>query len=202
MFERPSFLLRNLYPKALWRLNTIEKRVVLTFDDGPIPEVTPWVLDILAKYNVKATFFMVGENIQKYPDVYKRVCEEGHSIGNHTFNHLKAWSTNKDVYFTNIAISSRNTPTKLFRPPYGQLYPWYIKELMRDFDKIVLWDVLSRDYDKSLSPEAVFNNVKNNVRAGSIVVFHDSVKSFTNLKYALPATIEYLQALNYKFEIL
>lgn len=202
MFERPSFLLRHLYPKALWRLDTTEKRVVLTFDDGPIPEVTPWVLDVLAHYRIRATFFMVGENIQKHPEVYKRVCEEGHQIGNHTFNHLKAWSCEKSYYFSNVQKSLEISATNLFRPPYGQLYPWYIKELHSKFDKVVLWDVLSRDYDKSLSPQDVFKNVKDNVRSGSIIVFHDSVKSFENLKYALPATIQYLQELDYKFDIL
>lgn len=202
MFERPSFLLRNLYPNALWRVKTAEKRVVLTFDDGPVPDVTPWVLDTLAKYNIKATFFMVGENIQKHPEVFKRVCDEGHKVGNHTFNHLKAWSVSKDEYFRNINKSTKYVPSPLFRPPYGQLYPWYTKVLLKDFEKVVLWDVLSRDYDKSLTPQAVFNNVKCNVREGSIIVFHDSIKSFTNLKYALPATIEYLQGLNYKFDTL
>ena len=202
MFERPSFLLRNLYPNALWRVKTNEKRVVLTFDDGPVSEVTPWVLDTLKKYDIKATFFMVGENIQKHPEVFKRVCQEGHKVGNHTFNHLKAWSVSRDKYFSNIRKSGDFVRTSLFRPPYGQLYPWYTKQLLNEFEKVVLWDVLSRDYDKSLSPEDVFRNVKQNVREGSIIVFHDSVKSFTNLKYALPATIEYLQGLDYKFDTL
>lgn len=202
MFERPSFLLRKLYPNALWRVKTDEKRVVLTFDDGPIPEVTPWILDLLKTYQIKATFFMVGENIVKHPEVYQRVVDEGHRIGNHTFNHLKAWSNPKDYYFSNIEKSTELVHSNLFRPPYGQLFPWYTKALHKSFNKVVLWDVLSRDYDSTLTPQAVFEIVRRNVRPGSIIVFHDSVKSFKNIQYALPASIDYLLEHNYTFDIL
>lgn len=202
MFERPSFFLRNLYPNATWRIKTEEKRVILTFDDGPIPEVTPWILDLLKKYQIKATFFMVGENIVKHPSVFERVVNEGHQVGNHTFNHLKAWSVKKSYYFENIEKSTQNYNSLFFRPPYGQLYPWYLKELLNKFERVVLWDVLSRDYDRSLTPQQVFENVKMNVRPGSIIVFHDSVKSFENIKYALPASIDYLLEQNYTFDIL
>lgn len=202
MFERPSTLLRSIYPNALWRMDGTEQRVALTFDDGPIPEVTPWILDLLKEHNIKATFFMVGENIIKHPLVFQRVVDEGHAIGNHTFNHLKAFSSRKDYYFENIEKSQLMYGSNIFRPPYGQLYPWYMGALLGRFKKVVFWDVLSRDYDRDLSPQQVFENVKSNVREGSIIVFHDNIKAFDNLKFALPKSIEYLKQLNYQFDTL
>ncbi len=202
MFERPSTLLRSFYPDALWRMEGTDKRVALTFDDGPIPIVTPWILDLLKEQDIKATFFMVGDNIRKNSDVYQRVVNEGHKVGNHTYNHLKSFQTSKMRYLDNIEKSQEIHQSNLFRPPYGQLIPWYMRSLKQNFEKVVFWDVLSRDYDRDLTPQQVFENVKNNVRPGSIIVFHDNIKAFDNLKFALPKSIEYLKQLNYQFDTL
>ena len=195
----PSFV-RNLFPKALWRMNPDEKSVYLTFDDGPIPVVTPWVLDLLKRYNIKATFFMVGDNVRKHPQEYMQVIENGHRVGNHTFNHLKGLFTNTKEYIENVDKADTFIHSNLFRPPHGILRQRQYKELSKRY-QFVMWDLVTRDYSTRLSGEDVLANVKKFVRNGSIITFHDSLRSESNLKYALPRSIEWLLEQGYEFKV-
>ena len=196
---QPPKIAEAVYFKAYFRIPRQEKTVYLTFDDGPVPTYTPQVLEILRQYSVPATFFMVGENVFKFPEMYSAVKECGiHAIGSHTYNHLKGWVTNNKTYVENVYKAAEITGSKLFRPPYGKIGPLQARSLYTDF-KIIMWDIITKDYDHSLSGEDCFQNVKNYVRNGSIIVFHDSPKTEKNLLYALPKTIEYLQKENYTF---
>ncbi|MGV6943548.1 polysaccharide deacetylase family protein [Sphingobacterium kyonggiense] len=197
-FVRPIFFLKYFYSKAIWRKSKQENNIYLTFDDGPIPEVTPWVLDLLLKKNIKATFFCVGDNIRKHPDIFARLKAEGHAIGNHTYNHLKGWDTMDDVYYENIAKCQELTQTRLFRPPYGRMKLSQQHELAKHYD-IIMWDVLTGDYDARISPEQCFKNATEYVRNGSILVFHDNIKAIPNLKYALEKTIDSLMHRGFNF---
>jgi len=201
LLVRPPQILRKFYKGSLWRMDKQSPHIYLTFDDGPIEELTPWVLDVLAQYNVKATFFCVGDNISKHPDIFERILNEGHQVGNHTFNHVKGWQVNKEFYFENIAKCQTLTKTNLFRPPYGRIKKSQVKELLKDY-KIVFWDVLSYDYDKLMTPSKCLANSIKYTRNGSIIVFHDNIKAEKNLKYALPQYIEHFLKLNYKFAVL
>lgn len=192
-------VIQGLFPNFVWRVNTKEKKIFLTFDDGPIPEVTPWVIKQLEKYNAKATFFCVGDNIEKHTDVLDSIVDAGHDLGNHTFNHLSGWATDKLPYFHNVRKCARLVHSSLFRPPYGKMRPSQMQFLQRHY-KIVMWDVLSADFDSEISREQCYSNVVDNVRPGSIVVFHDSLKAMKNLKYALPKVLETLSARGYTFE--
>lgn len=183
-----------------WRGDSTQKKVYLTFDDGPIPEQTPWVIKLLQQYNIKATFFCVGDNIRKHPDVFQMLISNGHSIGNHTFNHLQLFKNSRSFYFDNIEkCSSIAGYPKLFRPPHGQIMPWHIRKLLKSFDKVVFWDVMPKDYDQDLTPEQVFDNVRKYVRNGSIIVFHDSLKSGERMRFALKNTIEMLKNDGFEF---
>lgn len=175
--------------------------IYLSFDDGPIPELTPWVLDVLNYYNIKATFFCVGENVTKYPEIFKRIVNEQHQIGNHTYNHLKGWNVNTNTYIQNIIKCQEFIPSKLFRPPYGKISKSQYNLLTNNF-KVVFWDVLSYDFDAFISPEQCLKNSIKYSRNGSIIVFHDNIKAERNLKYALPRYIEYFLNLNYQFKTL
>lgn len=199
---QPPAWIRLIFKDALWRMDKDEKTIFLTFDDGPVQEVTPWVCDELKRRDVKATFFCVGENVTQHPDIYQRVIEDGHKTGNHSFNHLPAWRCSGKEYFRNIEMGMSQIGSKLFRPPHGQLYPWQMSKLKGLFSRVVMWDVLSKDYDKRLSAEEVFQNVKHHVRPGSIIVFHDSVKAWPRLKKALPETLDYLIGQGYSFGLL
>lgn len=201
LLVRPPQLLRRFYKDSLWRMDKNEPIVYLTFDDGPIPELTPWVLDVLKEYNVKATFFCVGDNIIKNPQLFERILLEGHQVGNHTFNHLKGWKVTNAVYLENIEKCQELTKTNLFRPPYGRIKKSQYKLLSKDY-KIVFWDVLSYDYDKFISPKKCLDNSIRYTRNGSIIVFHDNIKAQINLKFALPHYIEHFLKLNYKFAML
>ena len=194
-------IIQNLFPNFTWSIPSNEKILYLTFDDGPIPEVTPWVLDELKKYNAHATFFCVGDNIFKHPEVFAQVQEQGHSIGNHTFNHLNGWQTDNIEYFHNIRRCARLTKTVLFRPPYGKVKPKQAQFLQRHY-RIVMWDVLSGDFDQKISKEACYQNVIKNATPGSIIVFHDSLKAEANMRYALPKVLEYFSNQGYSFESL
>jgi peptidoglycan-N-acetylglucosamine deacetylase len=198
--KTPS-LLKSLFPNFTWNIPSAEKVLYLTFDDGPIPEVTPWVLETLKAYNAKATFFCVGENVQKNPEVLAQVLAEGHSVGNHTFNHLNGWETENLPYFHNIRHCARLVKSSLFRPTYGRITPKQTQFLSRHY-KIVMWDVLSGDFDPTLSGESVFDNVILSATQGSIVVFHDSIKAESRLRYALPRVLEHFAAQGYRFESL
>lgn len=195
----PGFV-RNLFPKALWRMNPDEKAVYLTFDDGPIPVITPWVVDLLGRYGIKATFFMVGDNVRKHPQEYKLVVDAGHRVGNHTFNHLKGLFTDTREYVENVEKGDALIHSNLFRPPHGMLRHSQYKELSKRY-QFVMWDLVTRDYSKRLCGEEVLENVKRLVRNGSIITFHDSLRSEENLKYALPRAIEWLLEQGYEFKV-
>lgn len=197
---KAPFFLKWIYPKCIWNMDRSEKSVYLTFDDGPIPEITPFVLELLATYQIKATFFCVGENIKKNPHLFKQIVNAGHRIGNHTFNHLKGWKTKDESYLENVAACQELTQTNLFRPPYGRATHSQLKALYPDF-KIIMWDVLSGDFDLNLSPEKCLQNVIQHTENGSIIVFHENIKSIPRVTYALPKAIESLLAQGYKFKI-
>ena len=177
------------------------KTVYLTFDDGPIPEVTSWLLNLLEQEDVKATFFCVGENVQKYPAIYKQILANGHSVGQHTYNHLPAFKSNKKDYQENVLAAQELIKTDLFRPPHGQIWPSQLIKMRKHY-RIVLWDVLSGDFDQSISPEKCLDNVINKVRNGSVIVFHDSLKAEKNLRQALPRAIRYMKDDGYEFGVL
>lgn len=199
--EQPPKIIRALYPKAIWRMNPNEKAVYLTFDDGPIPEITPWVLDLLDKYEIKATFFMVGDNVRKYPETFRMVVERGHRIGNHTFNHIRGFEYLSENYLANTDKANETMKTDLFRPPHGHMR-WAQYHVLKKYYKIVMWDLVTRDYSKRRNGEQVFEIVKKYVRNGSIITFHDSLKAENNMKYALPRSIEWLKEQGYEFKLL
>lgn len=199
--EQPPQFIRYIYPSAIWRMDKNEKAIYLTFDDGPIPRITPWVLDILDKYNIKATFFMVGDNIRKHPDEFRMVTERGHRIGNHTFNHIRGLNYDLDSYLENTDKACRMMmDTKLFRPPHGYMSPKQYAALKKKY-KIIMWDLVTRDYNRKFTGEQILHKVKKYVRNGSIITFHDSIKSEENLKYALPKAIEWLKEQGYEFKV-
>ncbi|MDA3853374.1 MAG: polysaccharide deacetylase family protein [Bacteroidales bacterium] len=195
---RLPFFLRLPLKNLIWRIPQQSKTVYLTFDDGPIPEVTPWLLNLLEQEDVKATFFCVGENVQKYRDIYNQILAKGHSVGQHTYNHLPAFKSNKKDYQENVLAAKEFIRTDLFRPPHGQIWPSQLIKMRKHY-RIVLWDVLSGDFDQSISAEKCLNNVINKVRNGSIIVFHDSLKAEKNLRHALPRAIRYMKDDGYKF---
>lgn len=199
--EQPPQLIRYLYPSAIWRMDKDERAVYLTFDDGPIPRVTPWVLDVLDRYGIKATFFMVGDNIRKHPDEFRMVVERGHRIGNHTFNHIRGLSYDINSYLENTDKACRMLMnTNLFRPPHGYMSPKQYAELKKRY-KIIMWDLVTRDYNRKFNGEQILQKVKKYVRNGSIITFHDSLKSEENIRYALPKAIEWLMEQGYEFKV-
>ena len=199
IIEQPAKWLRWIYPKALWRMDKHEHAVYLTFDDGPIPESTPFILTTLREYGVKATFFMVGENVLRYHNLYNQIVEEGHQVGNHTFNHLGAFRHWSLTYVMNTQKANELIHAHLFRPPHGWMrsstYWWLSMKY-----QIVMWDLVTRDYSKWLTAEDVLNNVKRYARNGSIITFHDSLKSIDKLHYALPKALEWLKEQGYEFK--
>lgn len=193
-----SALVRRIFNRVTWRKPGKEKVVYLTFDDGPIPEVTPWVLEQLKKYDASATFFCIGDNVRKHKDIFDSIDRNIHSVGNHTMHHLKGWITDNTSYYKDIALAAKLIPAKLFRPPYGKIRLSQMKRLSKKY-QIIMWDVLSKDYDTSLSGEKCLQRVIRNVRPGSIVVFHDSLKARPRLEHALPATLEYFHKNGWRF---
>ena len=199
IIEQPSIFLRWIYQRALWRMNRHEKAVYLTFDDGPIPEATPFVLDILDHFQIKATFFMVGDNVRKHPDIFRMVVERGHRIGNHTYNHIGGFKYLSKNYLANADKANETLHTDLFRPPHGWMR-WIQYLLLRKKYRIVMWDLVTRDYSKRVTAEDVFHNVKKYTRNGSIITFHDSLKSIEKLRTALPQSIQWLKEQGYTFK--
>ncbi|HRG32565.1 MAG TPA: polysaccharide deacetylase family protein [Saprospiraceae bacterium] len=193
----PKFL-QQLLPGLIWRMESVEKKVYLTFDDGPIPEVTPWVLDQLDKYGAKATFFCVGQNVEKYGDIFHQLKSQGHTIGSHTYNHISGWASDNLDYMLNVRKASKICESNIFRPPYGKIRPSQTRFLKHHY-RIVMWDVLSGDFDPNISAEQCLQNVLKNTIAGSIVVFHDSIKSFEKLKFVLPRVLNYYSEQGYQF---
>jgi len=195
----PTVLRPLIGRNYLWRKNSSEKVVYLTFDDGPVPEVTPQVLSVLDYFNIKATFFCVGDNVNKYPELYREILLKGHSVGNHTFHHLNGFKVEHEQYLNDVEQASQLIDSRLFRPPYGKLTRREKKILEQKF-QIVLWDVISYDYDRNLSPSQVLENVKHNSRNGSVILFHDSVKAKNNMLSVLPDAINFLLAKGFRFE--
>ena len=200
IIEQPAIYLRWLYPNAYWRMDHHEKAVYLTFDDGPIPEATPFILDTLKEFGAKATFFMVGDNVRKYPELYERIVAEGHQVGNHTHNHIGGLRHTIKEYSYNVEKANAYIKSHYVRPPHGWMrltqYAW----LSRKY-KIVMWDLVTRDYSKWLTAEDVVNNIKKYARNGSIITFHDSLKSIDKLRTALPESLQWLKDQGYAFRI-
>lgn len=207
-FVKAPRLVKILFYNWTWSFTKKDKVLYLTFDDGPTPEVTEWTLNELQKYHAKATFFCIGKNIKANPNIFKKVIDQGHSIGNHTFNHLNGWKNSTETYVENacqtediILEYSAKKPT-WFRPPYGKITFKQSKELRKKGYKIVMWDVLSADFDKSITQEICLKNVLKNTTNGSVIVFHDSVKASENMKFVLPKILEHYSLKNYKFAVL
>lgn len=203
-FIKTPWWLKKLYPSYIWNVKTKEKILFLTFDDGPHPEVTTFVLDALKNFNAKATFFCVGKNVVAYPEVYRRILDEGHSVGNHGHSHLNGWKTNDKLYLDDISEATHHIDSNIFRPPYGRITSFQAKHIgaamnMKEF-KIIMWDVISADFDENISNDDCLQNVILNTKPGSIIVFHDSEKAFGKLKYALPNVLKFFGQKGYDFQ--
>ena len=205
---KTNWIIKKIFSKVIWSLPNTDNQIYLTFDDGPTPEITNWVLDQLQQHQAKASFFCIGKNIKANPNIFKKVIDQGHSIGNHTFNHLNGWKNSTETYVENacqtediILEYSAKKPT-WFRPPYGKITFKQSKELRKKGYKIVMWDVLSADFDKSITQEICLKNVLKNTTNGSVIVFHDSVKASENMKFVLPKILEHYSLKNYKFAVL
>ena len=198
--EQPPWLYRAIFRGGVWRLPRKEKCVYLTFDDGPIPEITPWVLDLLDRYEIKATFFCVGDNVRKHPNIYRMVLERGHGVGNHTFNHIQGVRSRTSRYMDNVEKAAELIGSRLFRPPHGHMRLPQLARLRKKC-KVIMWDVVTRDYSPHMTSQGVFNVVKRYTRNGSIIVFHDSLKAGDRMKAALPWSIEWLKEQGYRFEL-
>lgn len=205
LIKTPNWL-KSFYHNQIWDLPNKNKEIYLTFDDGPTPEITDWVLNILQQYKAKATFFCIGRNIEKNPTIFNRIIQEGHSIGNHTYNHEKGWETNNEIFINSILKTERviesiakTKTTKLFRPPYGRIKKSQTKLLLKNDYKIIMWSVLSADFDRSVNVERCLNNVIKNTKSGDIIVFHDSEKAFDKLKEVLPKVLEYFNKKDFIF---
>ena len=204
-FTKTPFWLRMLYPSCLWRypINSECKKIYLSFDDGPHATATPFVLDELKKYNAKASFFCIGKNVLAESAIFKRILNEGHRVGNHTFNHLNGWKSDNKAYLQNIQKAREQIDSDLFRPPYGKATAFQIHTLKRKLDyKVVMWDVLSGDFDPAVSGKVAAERVIRKSRPGSIVVFHDSAKAFSVLQEALPIVLNFFSVEGYSFEII
>ena len=202
----PDFL-QKLFPKIIFKQKTQEQTVYLTFDDGPVPEITSWVLNLLSQYNAQATFFCIGNNIQKYPDIFKKIIQNKHQVGNHTFTHLNGWKTNNLNYFeeiqkTEAIINSFIPSQKIFRPPYGRFKRSQINQLNKSGYKIFLWTTISGDFNPNLNPAKVIKYITKNTKTGDIIVFHDSQKASKNLKIILPEILNNLHSKGYSFKTL
>ena len=197
-------LLKWYYPSLTWNKPRDRKVIYLTFDDGPIPDVTAFALKTLKSYDAKATFFCIGDNIRKHPEIFEDIIEQGHSIGNHTYNHLKGWKTADEIYLRNFEQCQELSRSQLFRPPYGRIRKSQIRAIRNHYPqmKIIMWDVLSGDFDLTLSPEKCYQNVIKYTTNSSIVVFHDSLKAFDRLEYALPRFLQYFTDKGFTFSTL
>lgn len=211
-------IIKKIFSNYIWDIPNNEKKIYLTFDDGPTPEITSWVLNQLEQYNAKATFFCIGKNITAHPEIFNQILKKGHSIGNHTYNHLNGWKTTTDEYLENFKLCEttisnqrfftnslslesgiKDLKSKIFRPPYGKVKAAQAKKLRQQGYKIIMWDVLSADFDQNITKEACLDNVVSNTKSGSIIVFHDSVKAFKNLEYVLPKVLKYLTEHHFTF---
>ena len=200
-----------MYPRRIWDGGREGKNIYLSFDDGPIPEVTPWVLQQLKHYDARATFFCIGDNVEKHPGIFRNVIAEGHTVGNHTFNHLNGWKTSSEEYLLNTLKAQQQMlqhapgyafKKAFFRPPYGKIKNKQARQLCDEGFKIVMWDIVSEDYNNKISPEKCLQNVLKNAVSGSLIVFHDSLKAEENMKYTLPRVLEHYSSLGYSFKAL
>lgn len=200
--------IKKVFPGYVWDRPGNDKNVYLTFDDGPTPEVTEFVLETLREHDVKATFFCIGNNIKKHPDIFMKVVAEGHAIGNHTYNHVNGWKTTTERYLENCTACASSIETRtgkaatLFRPPYGKIKREQALHLRKMGYSIIMWDVLSADFDQTITPQKCLKNVTANTKVGSIIIFHDSFKAAANMQYALPRAIEFLKGKGYRFGVL
>ncbi len=201
MLFRPPKFLRRLMPSLIWDMPEEDNCVYLTFDDGPTPGITEWIIEELAKYDAKATFFCLGKNAEQYPDLHKLIVDNGHKVGNHTYSHQKGWSMSLERYIEDVEFANSILHTDLFRPPYGRITPSQAHRLSEHYN-LIMWDVLSRDYSQIVSPKTCLRNVTKYVKSGSIVVFHDSYKSYRNMRYALPRTLKFLHEKGLKCQVL
>lgn len=203
-FIKTPWWLKKFYPSYVWSMPSKEKVIYLTFDDGPHPVATPFVLDALKRYNARATFFCIGKNVLAYPEIYQRILNEGHAVGNHTQHHLNGWKTKDNVYLDDVTEAAKYIDSNLFRPPYGRITSFQaanIKSAIKKEDaKVVMWDVLSGDFDDTVLPRQCIENVILNASNGSIVIFHDSEKAFLRLKICLPETLEFYEKSGFRFE--
>jgi peptidoglycan-N-acetylglucosamine deacetylase len=221
---KTPLIAKKMFPNYVWDITTSDKIIYLTFDDGPTPEITNWVLNTLKSFNAKATFFCIGKNIEAHTDIFQNIINDGHAIGNHTYNHVKGWKTSAEDYVANVLkaeqvmtsepgvqssefqktddleiSNQKSTFNNLFRPPYGQITPKQGKELMKLGYKIIMWDIISFDWDNTVSEETCLINVTTKSTNGSIIVFHDSVKASRNMQYALPKVLEHFSEKGYMF---
>lgn len=197
---KTPLVVKKLFPNFIWEMPSDTKEIYLTFDDGPTPEITNWTLDVLKLYNAKATFFCIGNNVEKHPDIFQNIINEGHAIGNHTYNHVKGWKTSVEDYLEDIKKAEKFINSKLFRPPYGQITPKQGSSLIDLGYKVVMWNVLSIDWDVFVSRKICLNNVISKATSGSIIVFHDSVKASKNMQYALPKVLEHFSEKGFVFK--
>lgn len=201
IIEQPSKWLRWLYPSAIWRMDPTEKAVYLTFDDGPIPQSTPWLIETLDHYGVKATFFMVGENIERFPELFTLIQSHGHRVGNHTYNHIGGLRHSRKGYLINVRKADNLIHSKLFRPPHGWMRTLQYRIIRKQGYRIIMWDLVTRDYSKNLTAAEVLANVKRYARNGSIITFHDSLRSIKKLQTILVPALEWLIAEGYDFRV-
>lgn len=209
---KTSKIIKRLFSNLVWDIPNQENKIFLTFDDGPTPEITPWVLKILKENNIKATFFCIGKNIAQNPDIFQNIINDGHQIGNHTYNHKNGWKTRNEDYLQNVELYENqlinlkseicNKQSKIFRPPYGKIKPSQSKILRKLGYKIIMWDILTADFDTTITKEKCLENATKKVTSGSIIVFHDSQKAFKNLEYALPKTIQILKEKGFLFDVI
>ena len=198
MFVKTPSLTKYLSPSLVWKKNTDQKKIWITFDDGPDEKATPFLINVLEKLNIKATFFIIGKQAKKYPELVKLIINNGHKIGNHSFSHLNGFSTNNNKYFEDIEQAKKYIDSDIFRPPYGKITPFQIKNLKKDF-KIIMWDIMSWDFKENISSNKIYKNVINNIENGSIILFHNNLKSYNNLKKSLELILEKLKEQEYQF---
>ncbi|MEO6915732.1 MAG: polysaccharide deacetylase family protein [Chitinophagaceae bacterium] len=201
LVRTPKIISKLIFPGYVWDMEDAGNRLFLTFDDGPHPEATPYVLDLLKEYQARATFFCIGKNVRLYPEIYKRIILEGHKTGNHTMNHLNGWKTDDAIYLKNVVEASQYIDTNLFRPPYGRIGAFQAKQIKEALGlKIIMWTVLSGDFDRTISAAQCWQNIKSKTREGSIVVFHDSEKAMPRMRQALKDTLEYFSEKKMQFD--
>ena len=198
MFVKTPSIAKYLYPSLVWKKNTEQKKIWITFDDGPDEKVTPFIVNLLSKFNIKATFFIIGSQAKKYPELVKLIINNGHKIGNHSFSHLSGYSTKNNKYLQDVEQAKKYINSDIFRPPYGKITPFQIKNLKKDF-KIIMWDIMSWDFKENISSNKIYKNVINNIENGSIILFHNNLKSYNNLKKSLKIILEKLKEQEYQF---